>query len=333
MNNKLFVFRKMSPDDPVNHLIAVLHRDKKGEITIESRLDGRDLSQSYSIPILSSPETETVNEYKTRVRKWLGEFLPPLDNKALLDVLMKKAGITEYDEWEWLKRFRPDSRSMISFSDTFPENYMRHDLKLSFIDGEDSQTFYTNQNYDNDDPDIDLVDDFRIDDDDFDEDEEEEDDTAWNEWLEQDEEDDRMTSDSFDVYDENTAFPFPLFENDAKPEKPVTDLKTFSELQDMGFVTNKTTIRKTFEALAEVPLSVYMSDMKDPMKYIENLSEMSGIPAKKIKDFTIYDVLKEFSSMIKTNDEPAEYSGNIETVYRIMSMPIGNAIIKKTNRR
>lgn len=329
MNNRLFVFRKMSADDPVNHLIAVLHRDKKGEITIESRLDDRALSQSYSISILSSPETETVREYNARVRKWLDTFLPPVDNKELIKALMKKAEMTEYDEWEWLKHFSPDSKSLISFSSVFPKNYMRHDLKLPCIDEDDSHTFLINQEYEESDLDIDLFEDEDLD---FDKEDADEDKTAWNERLAQDDEDDRMTCDSFEVYDENTDFPFPLFEDDAKPEKPVTDLETSSALQSKGLVTNKTTIRKTFEAFAEVPFSVYMYGMKYFDKSINDISEMSGISAKKVRTFTIYDVVKEFSSMIKVNEKPPEYGSQISSVYKILSIPIGNAITKKPIR-
>ena len=112
-NKPLYVFRKMSSTDKANHLIARLHRDVYGTYHIEPLFHDPDEIKVYGLPILTKARAE---EGRSALYRWLSGFLPPLDNGPVMAALMNKFGMTEYDEWEWLKHYRPEDSNLISFS-------------------------------------------------------------------------------------------------------------------------------------------------------------------------------------------------------------------------
>lgn len=324
---KLLVFKKKSAEDNVNHLIAVLRKKDSGEFELESRLDDTEISQSYSIPILSKAGSDS--EGKKNLRKWLNQFLPPLDNKPVMDILLKNNNMTEYDEWEWLKLFRPESKQIISFSENFPENYLRHDLGLPYIDDDDAEIFFTNQEvkldtipFYEDIDDLDSEDCFFEDNEDGEECDDEED-------NEDKKDDSAVRSDSFELFDDNTSSD--IYGNNPR-ERSKINLKKFTELQEKELVTDSTTIRKTFEALADVPLKRYFNLIKNPMRQFEELSKLSNIAVDELKSSTINDVIKAFASNVKANAKVPDNYHTIGKVYNIISMPIGEAIINKPIR-
>lgn len=230
----------MSSKDSDNHLIAVLHRTNDGEIKIESRLDERESSQAYSIPVLIRRPEETEEAYTASFKRCLNEFMRP-DDPALKESLTQKSGNAEYDEWEWLKRLRPDSKSIISFSDMFPENYTRHDLKLPCIDEKDFEVFFINQEYDEEeceDPDLEYSDDF------YEDDPHEYDYLYYDDNCDADAEvNDRMKFIEFEVHDESLGPPFGVDKNSPLPQSPMS-LKDFTASQNSLTVTNKNAHQK-----------------------------------------------------------------------------------------
>lgn len=289
-DKSLYVFRKLSSTDSINHLIAILSRDGYGEYHLRSLLNDSLDVMTYGLPILSKANGENG---KAALCKWLGGFLPPLDNKPVLSALLDKFGMTEYDEWEWLKHYRPEDSNLISFSETLPQNVIRHDLEYEYADDEYYDDLsYESFEYDGGDPD-----DFFDPEDAFYDDE-------WD----------------YDEEDEAEATDQPCNEC---PESPQIPLKDFTDQQEMNIVTDKSTIRSTFISLLDVSIKDFFARFKNPAEPITKISNQYGVTFDEVREMTINDVINRFTDSTKLHfSTPHQYSREAEVVYSTLSLPL-----------
>lgn len=286
-DKSLYVFRKLSSTDSVNHLIAILSRDGYGEYHLRPLLNDSIDVTAYGLPILSKASGENG---QTALCKWLGGFLPPLDNKPVMSALLDKFGMTEYDEWEWLKHYRPEDSNLISFSETLPENVIRHDLDYEYAD-EFCEDMPEEWEYDESD--------------DFSEFEDDLDDAG-----------DEM------YYDESAEQP----RNECS-EPPRPGLKDFIELEETNIVTDKNTICTTFMSLLDVSLKTFFARLKNPDLPMTDISDRYGVTVDKAGELTINDVINRFTDQAKPHlSVPHQYSTNAAAVYSALSLPFAAVV-------
>ena len=107
------------------HLLGILSQNDNGEYQFEYRLGTENKTNSLLLPIF--PKKDKI--YKNNdARLLLDDYLPSEHDTAFMRDIMKKAGMTKYDEWEWLKTFESDdSNAETKLYETLPDDIIRHD--------------------------------------------------------------------------------------------------------------------------------------------------------------------------------------------------------------
>jgi hypothetical protein len=116
---------------PVPTLIGILSEIKpgskdpygqRGEYSFEYKIDKANLKIEY-FPNISKTYTGF------SVLKWLSNFLPSVNSKQFFKVLLDSVGLSEYDEWEWLKSFgKVNVNTNALLFEELPEGTIRYDI-------------------------------------------------------------------------------------------------------------------------------------------------------------------------------------------------------------
>lgn len=310
-NKKLYVLRKMSSYDDVNHLIAVLGKDESGEYHLRSMLDDSTAAQEYALPVLSKAVGENA---QAAILKWLGGFLPPLDNKPVISALLDRFGMTEFDEWEWLKHYRPEDKNLVSFSETLPENCIRHDLAPEdFEEAEDECSEYDEYDYSS-----------GLDENWFNAcninyvgDEYEED------FYEEDEEEPGCEDDAecFDEYCGNDEIQNAAQTASEHRKTSSIPLDDFIDREEMNIVTDGDAIDKTFETMLTFKLKEFFARIKDPASPITTISALYNVPYEDARERTVKDVLSWLPGQAYWSS-PRPYPGKKVDFYIALSLQL-----------
>lgn len=300
----LFILKKSNNTD---HLIGKLHKTDSGGYEIESLLNDDPQSSAYSIPVLTDPGKDG-----EKLRRWIRNFLPPINNKSLLNALLANFGMTEYDEWEWLKNFKPNGNNSISFSEALPPDCVRHDGMLfdTSSEPEDLPFCFPYDNFEE----FEENDDWGEYDEDEDEDEEEDDD-------DEEESDDKPTPqmiiggdqcDTFTVYPENIP-----------PEQIPVRKEEFIKKHDFWQVTSMRTIQNTFAALENAMITDVV-----PAKSLPKLSEYMQISINKLSSTAVKDIIRKQGNLIRERKKvPVYYPNEHILLYGYLSLDLRSVAI------
>lgn len=135
------------------HLLGVLSRDET-EYQFRYLLDEK--STYLILPIF--PDKDKVYRGED-VRQLLDDFLPSEKNTAYINEILNKIGMSEYDEWTWLKIFEPIDETETRLYENLPDNVIIHCDKAELFSVNDKQL--------NDKPIIDSLLDYQSDADNF----------------------------------------------------------------------------------------------------------------------------------------------------------------------
>lgn len=98
---------------------------QRGEYQFEYTL-GKIPPKEY-LKIEHFPDMTTIYT-GSNVLKWLANYLPASNGKRFFETLLKTAGLTEYDEWEWLKSMgQRNVNTNVLLFDEIPKEIIRYD--------------------------------------------------------------------------------------------------------------------------------------------------------------------------------------------------------------
>lgn len=265
---QLFVLKKV---DNVNHLIGKLIRNDDGDFEIENLLKTEG-SEVFQIPALAEQ-----SENSEKLMNWIVSFMPPIGNDAFTQALMMKFDIREFEPMTWLKCYKPDGRSTISFCEFLPHDCVRHD-NADF--DEEFGDYPVNVSYEDSD---DNCDDY-FDDEYFEEGEADEEDPCY-------------------IVGETRCDSFPVYPENIPPEQPVTNAKEFARRCDTFRVENLRTIHNALGALSRCPVTDFLRHNAQ-----DDFAKSLQIPAERIDGLTINELVKQFGHLINVHiDVPAYY--------------------------
>ena len=125
---QLYVCSKPIPDENNNmqqHLLGILTKDENDYI-FEYKL-----GEEFPDMLLKLTFFPDINKmYRNdEVRELLDEHLPSENSTEFIKQLLKKANMTKYDEWEWLKTFEPDDYTTETYLyETLSDNIICHNI-------------------------------------------------------------------------------------------------------------------------------------------------------------------------------------------------------------
>ncbi len=116
------------------HLLGVLSQLDDGTYRFEYDLDDSPESAGLLLPIF--PDKDKIyNDAETRVL--LDDYLPSENDTAFISEILKKSGLSEYDEWTWLQTFDSDDNdSETCLYETLPDDVIRHNTSDESINDE-----------------------------------------------------------------------------------------------------------------------------------------------------------------------------------------------------
>lgn len=107
------------------HLLGILSQNDNGEYQFEYKLGTDNKTNRLLLPIF--PKKDKI--YKNNdARLLLDDYLPSEHDTAFMREIMKRAEMTRYDEWEWLKTFEQDDENAeTKLYETLPDNVICHE--------------------------------------------------------------------------------------------------------------------------------------------------------------------------------------------------------------
>lgn len=128
MLNRLYVCSEpiLSSDGNLHrHLLGILSKDENDEYQFEYKLGDEDSTNYLMLSIFPRKDKiYTGND----VQLLLDDYLPSEHDTAFMRQLLKKAGMSSYDEWEWLKAFdSDDDDAKTKLYETLPDDVITHE--------------------------------------------------------------------------------------------------------------------------------------------------------------------------------------------------------------
>ena len=122
---KMFVCTKpiVEPNGELQqHLLGILSQNEKGEYSFQYKLGPND--NGLLLPIF--PDKDKIySDHDTHLL--LDDYLPSENDTSFMKEILKKSGMKEYDEWEWLRTFESiDENTSTRLYETLPDNVIVH---------------------------------------------------------------------------------------------------------------------------------------------------------------------------------------------------------------
>lgn len=122
---KMFVCTKpiVEPNGELQqHLLGILSQNEKGEYSFQYKLGPND--NGLLLPIF--PDKDKIySDHDTHLL--LDDYLPSENDTSFMKEILKKSGMKEYDEWEWLRTFESiDENTSTRLYETLPDNVIIH---------------------------------------------------------------------------------------------------------------------------------------------------------------------------------------------------------------
>lgn len=122
---KMFVCTKpiVEPNGELQqHLLGILSQNEKGEYSFQYKLGPHD--NGLLLPIF--PDKDKIySDHDTHLL--LDDYLPSENDTSFMKEILKKSGMKEYDEWEWLRTFESiDENTSTRLYETLPDNVIVH---------------------------------------------------------------------------------------------------------------------------------------------------------------------------------------------------------------
>lgn len=139
------------------HLLGILSQNDNGEYRFEYKLGNTSDTDKFLLSIF--PEKSKI--YQNReVHLLLDDYLPSENDTTFIKTILDKTGMTEYNEWDWLRMFdSDDDDTETKLYETLPDDIICHE-QIDFISDNSAETSKINENINND---IDNKDDFSFD--------------------------------------------------------------------------------------------------------------------------------------------------------------------------
>lgn len=106
------------------HLLGILSQDDKGEYQFEYKLGNTPDTDRFLLSIF--PVKNKTYHYN-EARLLLDDYLPSENDTTFIKTILDKAGMTEYNEWEWLKTFESDDDAETCLYETLPDDIICHE--------------------------------------------------------------------------------------------------------------------------------------------------------------------------------------------------------------
>ena len=150
---KMFVCTKpiVEPNGELQqHLLGILSQNEKGEYSFQYKLGPND--NGLLLPIF--PDKDKIySDHDTHLL--LDDYLPSENDTSFMKEILKKSGMKEYDEWEWLRTFESiDENTSTRLYETLPDNVIVH-VDLNDCSNEDFNE--SNETTDSNDFDLDEM--------------------------------------------------------------------------------------------------------------------------------------------------------------------------------
>lgn len=132
---QLYVCSKpiLGDDGQMNrHLLGILTLKDNGEFQFRYTLNGKDVDR-YLLPGFPNKKQIYDNE---SARLLLDDYLPSENDTAFMKNILMQAGMSQYNEWDWLKIFESaDENTETRLYETIPDDVIRHDKIIMDEDG------------------------------------------------------------------------------------------------------------------------------------------------------------------------------------------------------
>lgn len=105
------------------HLLGILCQKNNGKYIFQYMLDD-EASTSLLLPIFPD-KNKIYDDHDTRLL--LDDYLPSENDTAFMKEILRKIGLKEYNEWEWLKAFESaDENAETKLYETLPDDVILH---------------------------------------------------------------------------------------------------------------------------------------------------------------------------------------------------------------